>query len=181
MPEFEFVELSQLWKLSYQLADKIAAAHPGEIDQIISINRGGAVLSRLLSDAMEIDLGAFGLRSYTGVNQQKAIEVSQELNLTLAGKTVLLVDEICDTGVTFEAAVRYAQALRPAKILTATLYLKPQSIFQPDFFEVKTSKWVIFPYELRETQRITTEIVKDDKEFAENFKAYVERAGAKLL
>jgi uncharacterized protein len=178
MPEFEFVELSQLWKLSYQLADKIAATHPGQIDHIISINRGGAVLSRILADVLDIELGAFGLRSYTGVDQQKGIEVSQELNLTLAGKTILLVDEICDTGHTFETAVRYAQELHPARILTATLYLKPHSIFQPDFFEIKSSKWVIFPYELRETQRITTEIVKHDHEFAKNFKEYAERSGS---
>jgi len=162
-PALELVTFQQFAHHSFSLARLIEADHDQEpFDLLISINRGGAVLSRILSDYLEIPVSAFGLASYTGINSQKELRISQELNVDIQNKKVLLIDEICDTGKTFESAVKIAEQLKPRKLATATLYLKPQSSFHPTYHTVMSDKWVVFPYEVKETLASLREFIKND-------------------
>lgn len=74
----------------------------------------------------------------------------------IAGKRILLVDEICDSGKTFERALTYLNSAeeemsRPAAIKTACLVFKSKSLLKPDYYQDLIDKWVVFPYEVRET------------------------------
>lgn len=152
VPALQLITFPEFSQMSFQLAGLIQAQHQAHpFDVIISINRGGAVLARILSDYLGAEIAAFGMVSYQGINHQKEIRVNQDLNADLAGKNVLLVDEICDTGKTFIKAIEIAEKLKPAQIKTATLITKPHSVFKPDFSVSSSEKWVVFPYEVRET------------------------------
>jgi len=46
------------------------------------------------------------------------------------------------------------------EVKIATLYYKPWSILAPDYYERKTSSWIIFPWERKETVRKVVERYK---------------------
>jgi hypoxanthine phosphoribosyltransferase len=43
----------------------------------------------------------------------------------------------------------------------ATLYYKPLSVTKPDFYEKETRRWVVFPWETKETIRKIVEKYRD--------------------
>lgn len=152
VPPLQLITFEEFSQMSFQLAGKIQAENIDQpFDVIVSINRGGAVLARILSDYLGAEIAAFGMVSYTGINDQKEIRINQDLNANLTDKKVLLVDEICDTGKTFLKAIDIAKKLNPSQVMTATLITKPNTVYQPDFTIASSEKWVVFPYEVRET------------------------------
>ncbi len=152
-PELEFVTYADFTRHSIRLSELIREREL-KFDILISINRGGAVLSRILSDLLgDIPILAFAMKSYTGIDQRSELRLTQPLSDDLAGQSVLIVDEICDTGATFQKAVEYVQTFHPQSIETACLYVKPHSTFHPRYTVVSTPKWVVFPYDVCETLR----------------------------
>jgi len=164
---------------SLQLAQKIEAEHKDDpYDYIISINRGGAVLSRILSDYLDIKIGAFSISSYASMTQQKVISISQTLNMYLSGKKILLVDEICDTGNTFQTAQEHVEKLLPRATKTATLFMKPHSFFVPDYVLEETNDWVVFPYEIRETIKSLQPFLEGNEALTQELQQYFIHVGA---
>ncbi len=177
-PALELVTFQQFAQLSFKLAAMIEPDHEAEpFDFLISINRGGAVLSRILSDYLAIQVSAFGLASYVGINSQKELKIIQELNVDIQDKKVLLVDEICDSGKTFESAVKIAEKLQPRKLATAALFLKPHSTFIPTYHAVASQKWVVFPYEVRETLVGLDKFIQADPQTFTQLSAYFQSLG----
>lgn len=76
----------------------------------------------------------------------------------MQGLRVLLVDDVADTGKTLAAATSYISMHGPEEVKTATLYLKPWSMLQPDYYGEVTDAWIIFPWERMEAVR---ELVKE--------------------
>lgn len=156
LSNLHYISWANFHESSFSLAEKIK--NSGEkFDTIIAISRGGLVLARILSDFLNLPIYNISIESYTGINQHKEPKVTQEIeSVDLNGKKILLVDEICDSGKTFERAVSYLSSVGVSQgkriyIKSACLILKSKSSFQPDFFEEKIDKWVVFPYEVRET------------------------------
>jgi hypoxanthine phosphoribosyltransferase len=173
VPPLQLITFQEFSQMSFQLAGKIQEAQAQDpFDIIISINRGGAVLARILSDYLGAEIAAFGMVSYTGINDQKEIRINQDLNADLADKNVLLVDEICDTGKTFIKAVEIAELLKPRTIKTATLITKPHSVFKPDFSIALSDKWVVFPYEVRETIKSLWPLYTSNRDLKQKLEHY---------
>ena len=97
-----------------------------------------------------IALGALALASTVTVVQRV---LKQGLAVSVAGKRVLVVDDIADSGKSLQLALNYLQGQGAAEIKSATLYYKRKSVIQPSFFEKVTECWVVFPWETRETLR----------------------------
>ena len=89
--------------------------------------------------------------AYKEVGQLSEPKIMEELKVDVKGERILLVDEIIDSGSSFEVALEYLQKLQPQEIVTLAPYIKPISRFKPDFWEVETDRWVVFPYEVKET------------------------------
>ncbi len=177
-PQLQLVTFQEFAKMAYQLAELIKQENQADpIELIISINRGGAVLSRILSDYLNVEIAAFGMASYSGINNQKEIRISQELNRDLKDKNVLLVDEICDSGKTFIKAVEIAEHLQPRKVLTATMFTKPHAIFAPNYSVAVSDKWVVFPYEVRETLTSLDGFFKNDPQIRQQLTEYFLNVG----
>lgn len=162
VPKLRLVDWQEFHRMSYELGSRIKAEVDGGVDVIVSIDRGGAVVSRIVSDVLSLQILSIGILSYVGINNQKSLKFNQELDVDIAGKTVLLVDEICDTGKTFEAAVEHLQSLGPKKVITTSLFLKDHSTFTPDFVAEVDNSWVVFPYEVEETKRGLAEYMEDE-------------------
>jgi uncharacterized protein len=152
--EFEAPTWSQIHHLLLHQANRIRTCG-FQPDVIVGVSRGGWVPARFLSDLLEnSNLASVKVECYTGIGEASEVpRLTQELVADVAGKRVLVVDEVSDTGKSLKLVIQHIKQRNPREIKTATLYCKPQSVLKPDFYERETSRWVVFPWELKETVR----------------------------
>lgn len=152
MSEIKFYYLSweKLHQLCFALLKKIEKRKL-QFDRIICIARGGMVVARIFSDFLDLPISNFTIVSYIRVGRSSKPKVIEPLGVEIKNEKILLVDEIIDHGVTLKKAIAYLQRFRPKKIISLAPIIKPWATIEPDFWQLKISKWVIFPYEIRET------------------------------
>lgn len=146
--EFTKISWEKLEKDCINLAQKI---NDTKIDEIVSISRGGLVVSRLLSDLLKLPISHITIESYANLQQEKEPIVTQVSPREFKGETVLLIDDLSDSGKTFERGLLYLQELPITKVYTAAPYYKSHTTHMPDFTVEKIDAWIVFPYEIRET------------------------------
>lgn len=66
--------------------------------------------------------------SYRGTSTTGQIKELIGLNESLAGRTVIILEDIVDTGITMAKAIEQIKAQSPAEIQVATLLLKPDAL-----------------------------------------------------
>lgn len=160
MSKIEKVRYSydQIHVMVKQMAEKITKDYKN-IDIIISIATGGWIPARILrtflphSADLPLPLFSIGIINYDSRDKllSEAIIV-QELpaKLDLTGKNVLLVDEVADSGGTFQKAVEYVESKNPGQLFTSVLHLKEQSIFTPDIVgEFAGNNWIVYPWDAK--------------------------------
>lgn len=147
----DFTKLSwqDLEKDTIDLAQKIKNK---KIDEIISISRGGMVVSRILSDLLNLPISHIAIESYADMKQTQEPMVTQVSSRAFKGETILLVDEVSDTGKTYIRATSYLENLPIKKVYTASPYIKPHTKHVPDFWVKSLDSWIVFPYDIRETK-----------------------------
>ena len=133
-----------------------------EPDVIVGVSRGGWVPARVLCDLLGApSLASIGVAFYDGVGKAgRRPMVTQPLTVGVLGKKVLVVDEVADTGESLKLAREQVVKEGAKEVRTVTMYTKPWSIVEPDFHEKKTSSWVVFPWETKETIQ---SVAKDSK------------------
>lgn len=126
-------------------------------DIIVGISRGGLVPARLLSDFLGIsNLQVITASFYTGVGRRaEAPRITNSRLSGVAGSSVLLVDDISDTGKSFAAAAGHVLSLSPSSLKTLSIHMKKTSSFRPDFFFEESAKWIVYPWEKEEFFRDT--------------------------
>jgi hypoxanthine phosphoribosyltransferase len=124
-----------------------------QFDRIITLARGGWPMARPIIDYLQAKKSAsIGIKLYTGINERESKpEIYQDLTEDITQETILLFDDVSDTGASLEYVKKYLEERGAKKIHTATLFYKPHSIIKPDYFAHETKAWVVFPYDLRET------------------------------
>ena len=98
------------------------------------------------------------IKSVTGIERGgliPAVMISHKLSIpyvTKINKDTLVVDDICDTGVTLKDMVAG---------FTATLHYKPTAIFTPDFYAKEVgSDWLVYPWERKDSEAIQDYLTK---------------------
>jgi len=123
-------------------------------DMIVAIGRGGWVPGRLLADLLGLmDLASIKVEHYHGAHKGRVARVTHPLSVDVSGRRILVVDDISDTGDTFQVTMAHLhEAGDPAELRTATLHHKVVSSFVPDFYAQKIVKWrwIIYPWALGE-------------------------------
>jgi len=118
-------------------------------DAIVAIARGGLTLAGALGYALDVKmLGSLNVEFYTDVEQTLADPVVLPPTLdqdSLRGKSILLVDDVADSGRTLALVLQLLQA-GGGEVRTVCLYAKPQSVQEPDYVWRRTSKWIAFPW-----------------------------------
>jgi hypoxanthine phosphoribosyltransferase len=88
--------------------------------------------------------------------------------MNVAGKKVLVVDEVADTGKSLKLVKEHIIERGAKEVKIATVYYKPWSIVKPDYYEKKSSRWIVFPWETKETvQKIVKKCEKTGKSVEE--------------
>jgi hypothetical protein len=152
--EYEAPSWNQIYAMLLNVADRIRN-NSFKPDIIVGVSRGGWPPARVLSDLLSNpNLASVATELYVGVGETKGeAALTQPVSTYVAGKKVLIVDEVIDTGRSLKLAREHMIERGAMAIRIATLYHKPWSIVKPDYPEKETSCWIVFPWEIKETIR----------------------------
>jgi hypoxanthine phosphoribosyltransferase len=158
------ISWKQLHKDTHTLSKQIVADKK-DFDLIVAIARGGFTIAHMLSDFLRLPVASFTISSYKDMKRVELSEIAFHVGGDLKNKKILLVDDVSDTGKTFIRGITYLKELGADTVTTASPYIKPWTKFTPDYSVTQTDKWIVFPYDVRETieafQKIHTQEGKD--------------------
>jgi hypoxanthine phosphoribosyltransferase len=121
--DYVLIPASHLRSRVEQLARAIEKDYAGRELVIVSLLTGTVLfladLIRFINLPLRLDF--MGVSSYREGTVSRELVFTKELRLDVKGRDVLLVDDILDTGRTFEAVIARLQKLKPASIRTCVL------------------------------------------------------------
>jgi len=173
--EFEIPTWEKIYELLLNLAQKIRRAkYRPEV--IVGISRGGWPPARIMSDLLELsEMANVRTDFYLGPAETKGDPVlTQPVSMPVKGKRVLVVDDVADSGKSLALVKSHLKEEGATEVKIATIYYKPWSIVEPEWFERKTTRWIIFPWERKET------VKKVIRQYVERGKS-IEEAKKKLV
>jgi hypoxanthine phosphoribosyltransferase len=96
---------------------------------------------------MPIDVECDFMRVKSYVNRKQGdIQITKDLEVSIRGKHIYIVDDIYDTGNTVKAVIEYLEVKQPASISIATLIARETSPIPPQAsyhaFTIK-DEWII--------------------------------------
>lgn len=150
-PKFraEYVSWPKMVTMGRTLAGRISESgfRP---EVIVAIARGGYVPARILCDYLGVsELASLRIVHYqAGASKEKRARLVAPLNLPVTGKRVLLVDDLIDTGETFQVALAHLLDLGVAELRSAVMLAKPGAGAEADFVarRLKVWRWMVFPW-----------------------------------
>jgi len=165
--EFEAPTWNQIYAMLLRQAEKIRQ-NGFKPDIIVGVMRGGWIPARVLSDLLEIsELATVGVEFYLGVAETRNEPVlTQSVSAGVSGKKALLVDDVADSGKSLRLAREHVLQQGAREVRIATVYCKPFSVTKSDYYEKETRRWVVFPWETKETVRKIVEKGRDKPEIA---------------
>jgi hypothetical protein len=169
--EFEIPTWERIYELLLNLASKIRNSN-FKPDVIVGISRGGWPPARIMSDLLENpELANVKVEFYLGVAETKGEPViTQPVSVSVRGKRVLVVDDVADTGKSLRLVRTHLKEQGAVEVRIATIYYKPWSVLKPDWYERETSRWIVFPWERKETVRNLVEKFKSEGKTVEEAK-----------
>lgn len=153
--EFEFVSWEDIHKICVELYTKIQNDR-FQPDVLIGVARGGWGPARILSDLFnDTRVASMKIEFYTDISETaKKPQVMQPVSTEVTGKSLLVVDDVADSGLSLQVAVEHLKARKAKEVRTTTLYYKPWSIVTPDYYARETRAWLVFAHEMAEFMRL---------------------------
>jgi len=146
--EILYLEWSKVDEAIWTMCDIIKGDY--EFDVIVGISRGGLIPAVRIShifDNKRLLLMEAKYYKDIGVRDDKPKITLQLKKEDIAGKRVLLVDDVADTGGTLVVVKEYIESLSPIDLKVAVVASKPISLVKPDYTVFNTDRWIIFPWE----------------------------------
>jgi len=148
-------------------------------DLIVAIARGGFVPARLLADHLDVfDMDSIKIEHYQGVNRQQMARLRYPLAAEVEGRRILVVDDVSDSGETFELALSHIRSKgEPAQLRTAALHHKETSSYRPHFHagRLEQWRWLIYPWAVMEDLRSLFEAMQPRPATPEEFARRLEK------
>jgi len=174
--EFEAPTWNQIYNMLLNLAEKIKR-DGFKPDVIVGVSRGGWPPARVMSDLLgNPNLANVKVEFYLGVAETKGEPIlTQPVSVEVKGKRVLVVDEVADTGKSLKLIKQHITEKGASEVKIATVYYKPWSTVKPDYYERETNRWVVFPWEIKETiQKIVKKCKEKGKSIEEDAEKLVD-------
>ncbi len=132
---------------------------------IVGVSRGGWPPARIMSDLLQNpNLANMKVEFYTGIGTtSKKPRITQPVTAIVKGKRVLVVDDVSDTGQSLKVVLDHLRRKGAIQVKVCTIYVKPHSVFKPDFYARKTAKWIIFPWERFEAVNLISKKFDSEK------------------
>ncbi len=152
MPNFRYISWSEYGNLAEALAEKVRA-NGRKYDLVVGIARGGIPVAMVVSDHLNVKIDFVNVKSYDDIGRRSPPRILTTLTEGVAGKDVLLVDDLVDQGDTMTFMRKYLLDQKPRTLETAVMFKKPWSTVEPDYYLESVSEWLVFPFELGEVGR----------------------------
>lgn len=152
-PGFNEVEeggaLELSWELFGELCRALALKVVREYDPeiVVGIAAAGVIPGAVVAAMLQREFYAIKITrrgSEEGIRARP--EILSAAPPQLAGRRVLLVDEICDSGETMRMALAAARDVGPAEIRTATSLVR-KGAWHPDYYALEADGVVVFPWD----------------------------------
>lgn len=143
-------------KLGHKILKSCLPQTPLErYERMAVIPRGGYAAANILSRSFgypSSELLHLSLTSYKkGKTQRTAFKIGQIPRVRdVKGKSILVIDEVCDSGLTLAKVSEVLEGLGASEVTTGVLHYKPEKSengFVPDFHVAETAQWVVYPWE----------------------------------
>ena len=158
-----YVSAEELLRASYELAWRVyeSGFRP---DYIVGIWRGGAPVGIAVQEFFDLmgvasDHIAIRTSSYKGIGEREKTVQVYGLNYVIrqveSDNSLLMIDDVFDTGLSVQKVIEDLEKAckkNTPNIRIATPYYKPENNMTertPDYFLYETSKWIVFPHELK--------------------------------
>ena len=108
-----------------ELGNRITEDYSGKDLLLISVLRGGAIFVTDLARKIDIDLTIdfMSISSYHGMHQTSTgiVKITKDLEDSIEGKDVIIVEDIIDTGLTISYLLRNLKSRNPGSMEICTL------------------------------------------------------------
>lgn len=130
--EFEiFISYDEIKSRVEKIADQINQELNGENPVFLCVLNGafmfGTELYKRIT-SLQSEISFVKLSSYRGVSSTGKVRELIGLSEDLEGRTVIIIEDIVDTGITMSNIIEQVKAHRPAEVKIATLLLKPDAL-----------------------------------------------------
>ncbi len=128
MPDIQtLIDADTIARRVKELGAAITKDHPGEDLVLVPVLNGSFVFAADLARAIDLPLAIdfFGCRSYEGTASTGVVQTTLDLSHSIEGKTVIVVEDIVDTGLTMAYMLDNLRTRRPASVQLAALLSKP--------------------------------------------------------
>jgi hypoxanthine phosphoribosyltransferase len=145
--EYIEVDWAMFGELCRALALKVAREYRPEV--IVGIARAGVIPGAVVASILRLDFYSMSISRREGDETvRERPEVLSAAPHQVAGKRVLIVDEITTSGDTLRLALAAVRDARPAEVRTATSFARNTG-YQPDYSALTMDANVIFPWDLK--------------------------------
>lgn len=129
------------------IAETVLAEHKKKPDYVIGVSRGGLVSAVRISHLLRVPMIPVSYSSTHGAGDDKNHKNALPV---LENHTILIVDDISDSGHTLKELVEFYG--KNNSVETATIYYKDKSVHEPTYYGYLIDDdfgWVDFPWEDR--------------------------------
>lgn len=125
-----FIDRDQIATRVKELATDITRDCNGKNPLFICVLNGAFAFASDLFRAIDMDaeITFIRLKSYEGTGTTGKVKQIHGLTEDIKGRTVIVIEDIVDTGNTMKRLVADLQAQQPAEVKVASLLLKPESL-----------------------------------------------------
>lgn len=130
--EFElFIPYEKIRSIVEEMAEKMNRDFKDKNPLFICILNGSFMFAAEIFkriSLLDAEISFIKLASYAGTNTTGKVTELIGLNEDLTGRTVIVLEDIVDSGITIEKTIEQIKSKNPLKIKIATLLLKPDSL-----------------------------------------------------
>jgi hypoxanthine phosphoribosyltransferase len=148
-----YIESGRILAAVKNIAERIYDDHGDEMPLFLSVLNGSFMFT---SDLMKVypgvcELSFIRVSSYSGTKTTGEVKTSIGLTHDITSRTVILLEDIIDSGITVKHLLQDLMAMNPSAVKVATLLLKPEALqtdVKPDYTGIEIPKDFIVGYGL---------------------------------
>ena len=123
----KIISEDQIQERILQLASQINKDYEGKNLIILGVLKGAFIAISDLAKNLNIDVSFefMSISSYEGSESTGQIKIEKDLDIDIAGKNILIVEDIFDTGLTLSSLIDILESRNPESIETMCMFVKP--------------------------------------------------------